>query len=201
MSQDLVAAQPHLSIVQGPSPTTVTFLHAASFFSRLLYDFVDVASPAPLCRVRVTHKGTRFKMMVDVSFVDVAMYAFPSRLGRNYSDRYNSSLTLSPPPSSPFRLFPLSSGGVSRVPAAALARILESAAAISDCKRPSLDNRWANFAISPSYSSHSGICRARASFGSFCENQNVMVKMCRAYNRLKTHRQWVLTQVDCFSAV
>ena len=93
-------------------------------------------------------------MLIDVSFVDFAMYALPSRLGRNYSDRYNSSLTLSLPSAS---TFPLSSGDESKVPAAALARILESAAAISDCKRPSLDSRWANFAISPSYSSHSGI--------------------------------------------
>ena len=92
----------------------------------------------------------------------------------NYPDGYSSSLTLSVSAVS-FR--PTSSGGVSRVPAAALARTLESAAAMSDCRRPSLDSRCASFAISLSYSSHSGIWRARASFGSFCKHQDVMISL------------------------
>ena len=125
------------------------------------------------------------------------MYALPSRLGRNYSD-YNSSLTLSPPSTS---FCSTSSGDVSRIPAAALARTLESAAAISDCNRPSFDSRCANFAISPSYSSHSGIWRARESFGSFCEHQNVMIKSVEFKMIRNTYSQWILTQIDCFSAV
>jgi len=92
----------------------------------------------------------------------------------NYPEGYNSSLTFSPSVVS----FSPASGGVSRVPAAALARVLESAAAMSDCRRPSLDSRCANFAISLSYSSHSGIWRARASLGSFCEHQNTIVSSC-----------------------
>lgn len=80
-----------------------------------------------------------------------------------------------------------SSSGVSRVPAAALARTFESAAAISDCKRPSLDNRCANFAISLSYSSHSGIWRARASLGSFCGHLDTMFSLTHRVNTITAH--------------
>ena len=45
MSQDVVAAQPYLPVVQDPSQTIVAFIYATSFFSRLLYDFLDVAFP------------------------------------------------------------------------------------------------------------------------------------------------------------
>ena len=112
------------------------------------------------------------------------MYALPSRLGKNYLDGYNSSLILS---SSMTSFCSTSSGGVSRVPAAALARTLESTAAISDCKRPSLDSRCANFAISLSYSSHSGIWRARASLGSFCEYQNTTFNLTRRVHTIIPH--------------
>ena len=55
MSQHVVAAQPHLPIVQGSSQTIVDFPYAASFLPRLLYDF-PVASFVALECVPVTHK-------------------------------------------------------------------------------------------------------------------------------------------------
>lgn len=56
MPQDVVAAQPHLPIVQGSSQTTVTLIHATSFLSRLLYEFHDIVSVVR-CHVQVTHEG------------------------------------------------------------------------------------------------------------------------------------------------
>jgi len=52
----------------------------------------------------------------------------------------------------------------------ALARIFASAAAIRERIRPSSASLLANRDISASYSSHSGICRALANFGSFYNN-------------------------------
>ena len=57
MSQDVVAAQPLLPIMQGSSQTIVTFLYVTSFLSRLLYDS-PVASSVALERVQVTHEGS-----------------------------------------------------------------------------------------------------------------------------------------------
>jgi hypothetical protein len=51
-----------------------------------------------------------------------------------------------------------------------LARMFTSTAAILERMRPSSASLRANREISESYSSHSGIARARASFGSFCRN-------------------------------
>jgi len=168
----VVATQPYLPIVQGSSQTIVDFLYATSFLSRLLYDS-PVASVA-LERVQVTHERSDPRHLLMYPSWFLTMYALPSRLGKNYLDGYNSSLILS---SSVASFCSTSSGDVSRVPAAALARMSDSAAAISDCKRPSLDSRCANFAISPSYSSHSGIWRARASLGSFCETSRRDVQL------------------------
>lgn len=50
----------------------------------------------------------------------------------------------------------------------ALASSFTSAAAALACMRPSSASLRVKRAISESYSSHSGICRARESFGSFC---------------------------------
>jgi hypothetical protein len=49
-----------------------------------------------------------------------------------------------------------------------LASSFTSAAATLACMRPSCASLRVKRAISESYSSHSGICRARESFGSFC---------------------------------
>lgn len=59
-----------------------------------------------------------------------------------------------------------SSAGVWTIPA--LASSFTSAAAALACMRPSSANLRVKRAISESYTSHSGICRARESFGSFC---------------------------------
>ena len=53
----------------------------------------------------------------------------------------------------------------------ALARSFTSAAAALACMRPSSASLRAKRAISESYCSHSGIFRARSSFGSFCEHR------------------------------
>ena len=53
----------------------------------------------------------------------------------------------------------------------ALANSFTSAAAALACMRPSSANLRVKCAISESYCSHSGIFRARSSFGSFCEHR------------------------------
>jgi hypothetical protein len=61
------------------------------------------------------------------------------------------------------------SGGVWTGPTdPTLASSFTSAAATVACRRPSSTSLCVKRAISESYSSHSGIFRARASFGSFC---------------------------------
>ena len=68
MSQDVVAAQPHLPVVQGSSQTTVAFFYAISFLSGLLYDFLDVASSVTPLRTGFA-RADRSKTFFDVSFV------------------------------------------------------------------------------------------------------------------------------------
>lgn len=55
MSQDVVAAQPHLPIMQVSSQTIVAFVYATSFLSKHLYDLIDVAPSVTLRHVQVSH--------------------------------------------------------------------------------------------------------------------------------------------------
>ena len=81
MSQDVVAAQSHMSIVQVSSQTIVAFhpCHLVPFGT-----FVRLSQRCFLCHPPPRTgfaRATRSKTFVDVSFVVFTMYALLSRLG------------------------------------------------------------------------------------------------------------------------
>lgn len=81
MSQEVVAAQPHLPIVQVSSKTIVAIRYAISLLPRLLYDLLDVATSIILLSRTGSARMVRSKTFV-VSFVVFTVYALPSRLGK-----------------------------------------------------------------------------------------------------------------------
>ena len=79
----------------------------------------------------------------------------------------------------------------------ALARTFTSTAAALERIRPSSASLRAKRAISESYSSHSGMALARASFGSFCRASEQ--EYWHGYH--STYCQRILTEVDCLGSV
>jgi hypothetical protein len=97
-------------------------------------------------------------------------YCTPNRFSIGRDNDHNSSRIASGDSASFVRVS--SASGVRTGPTdPALANSFTSAAAALACMRPSSASRRVKCAISESYCSHSGIFRARSSFGSFCEHK------------------------------
>lgn len=77
------------------------------------------------------------------------------------------------------------------VPEPTFASTLTSTAAAFERMRPSSASLRAKRAISESYSSHSGMARARASFGSFCR----LVSRGARFSTGTTYGQWILAKI------
>jgi hypothetical protein len=123
-----------------------------------------------------------FAIFISVSgYQDIAHLIYALSV-RNY-DHSSSRISPGGDSTSLVRVSSVSDGIWTGPTDPALASSFTSAAAALTCMRPSSANLRVKRAISESYCSHSGIFRARASFGSFCVRRAVVCEFRASYFR------------------
>jgi hypothetical protein len=123
-------------------------------------------------------------------------YCTPNRKQSGRDNDHSSSRIASGDSASLVRVSSVSGGVRTRPTDPVLANSFTSAVATLACMRPSSASLRVKCAISESYCSHSGIFRARSSFGSFCKHRFSGLCKSEPLIQASTNRQRILAEVN-----